>query len=248
VQQSDSGWSGNRSRFVQYPTQTGAFWQWAGNTDDSQRFAWHPIGDAMNFPRNHIFGNWYTNATTPNLATLHETCPPGFRRPQDGPNFGTNTRSNETSEMVRESEMRQSLFLNPQTGWANISLVNSVFGLYADGFFDRRPIATLGGGYFGGPCTVAAGTADIAHRGMLLFNSASGASLFLPATGFRYSNLFGGRFGVALNAGNWGYILSSTQGSVGPTTRWDLTFNPSNAYMWGGSSRACAFPVRCVAE
>ena len=252
-----AGTATNRSIFVTYPTQTGAFWQWGGNSANTQRMPWHPVtppgppsgGPPDGWIDTHIVGNWYTDATTPNLATNHETCPPGFRRPRDGDPWG-NTLLNNTAALVQQSEMRQSLFLQPQIDTES-NLANSVWGFYADGFFDRRLPTTATGGTANRATanTVAHGTTQIAHRGTLFFNAESGASLFLPATGVRAAT------GAVLFVGNWGFYWSSTQGY--DTTHLTQGYDTSHAQILQlGSSitqllsgfRAAGRSIRCVAE
>jgi hypothetical protein len=177
----------NSSKFTEYPTQSGAFFQWAApylSTDPTpgrKRWAWNP----------------YTLQPTGNtwdVGTIsfwnsskdgQETCPPGYHRPNDGL-----TDRSESSDNISNSEMRHSLLQKPIKG-ANItnSKINSVWGYYADGFFDRRvitvnssPIPTLS--------TVASNTNEIAHIGRLFFNPNDdsdhyNASIFFPAGGYR---------------------------------------------------------------
>ena len=182
------------------------------------------------------------------MATNHETCPPGFRRPRDGDPWGGATLANNTAAMVQQSEMRQSLFLMPQTHTTG-NLANSVFGFYADGFFDRRLPTNATGGAVNriNASTVAAGTTQIAHRGTLFFNTESGASLFFPAAGFRSTGLpnpidGGGLTSVGVAAGYW----SSTQGEHHGWA-WLLSIAGTNTSVNIGV-RGNGLTVRCVAE
>ena len=241
-----AGTATNRSTFVRYPTQTGAFFQWA-HPGTIMRYAWNPVepaGGPANWTINTASGNWYTNATTPNLMTSHEACPPGFRRPRDGDPWGATTRLNNTAADVHGSEMRQSLFLNPPRGHS-VDLANSVWGFYADGFFDRRVPTTPTGGVTSRAfaSTVGANTEYIAHRGRLFFNAASGASLFFPATGIRSTTVSGAPYLV----GDFTLYLSSTQGDAAAHV-WRLQLNHNTARMDGSNTRAHGFAVRCVAE
>ena len=240
------GSSTNNSIFVQYPTQTGAFWQWGGNSVATQRMPWHPTTPAdtpSGWVNSNIPGNWYANATTPNLMTNHETCPPGFRRPRDGDPW--NNVPNNTAALVQQSEIRQSLFLLPQIGSGTNNTANSVFGFYADGFFDRRLPTNATGGAAGRNVagTVAAGTEQIANRGTLLFNGESGASLFFPATGHRSMTLSPN--GVVTGVGNTGHYWSSTPHTG--SAAWRPSFGNNNSNI-GSGDRAHGFPIRCVVE
>ena len=247
AQQANAGWippaGQTRSRFTDYPSQTGAFFQWASATTSSMRRAWNPISNA-NYSTTNAYGNWYTDATTPYLATDNETCPPGFRRPQDGPNFGDVALANNTQEMVQASEMRQSLFLNPQTGRVN-NEANRVVGFYADGFFDRRPITNTDDvNGIVKAAIVAAGTVDIALRGTLFFNAESGASLFFPHSGV--IDLW-----RLILVGYTGSYWSSTQHNARTAWRLRFTYSPLSGYnsrLDSSTNRILAAPIRCVAE
>ena len=200
--------------FTEYPSQAGAFFEWA-NPGTRTRYAW--VGDA-----NHLTGTtlsspgWaslspgsYWTAPT-NLSITHETCPVDYRRPEDGP---TNAAS---AGAITGSEVRQSLWLNPPNGQdgfnppllSNIS--NSVWGYYADGFFDRREIvdAASTNNSHRTLSSVSATTTDIAHIGRLFYNPNTNASLFFPAQGNRNSSGQLGSMGVT------GYYWTSSSEST----------------------------------
>lgn len=231
--------------FVWYPTQTGAFFMWAGS---HTRRAFAPVGGFGATWGTHITGNW---GTPNNLGNTHEACPAGFRRPNDGRISGTTFVPN--GEARPNSEIRQSLFLNPPPAEhlnpLPNDITNSVWGFYADGFFDRRTVtnATGGGATGAAANTVAANTNYIAHRGRLFFNPRNNASLFFPASGVRE--------GGSLNhVGSWGWYWSSTQGAggvdgVGSGGRaWVLRTGSNAAGLGNGGHRPDGIPVRCVAE
>jgi len=169
----------NPGIFTDYPSKAGAFFQWANNYTLGQftggiRWAFNPYKPTV--------PSWMSSATSKYWSSLmvdHETCPPGYRRPNDGSISG-----NENGTSISNSELRQSLFLHPQTGFNYASnLDNSVWGYYADGFFDRRLISN-------NHTAVAFGTDNVAYMGRLFYNSIPGsdhfcASLFLPSTGNR---------------------------------------------------------------
>lgn len=221
--------------FTNYPSQAGAFFQWANAT--TIRYAYNPIS-----PTGAINGwqNNYPNTYWSTLGITYETCPPNYRRPADGTISAANP-----SGAVASSEMRQSLWLNPQASAGVTNLDNSVWGYYADGFFDRRQIVTPGGGNPIAASAVAANTVSVAYIGRLFFNSDAAspsynASLFIPAVGSR-SNFDGG-----LNfAGSLGYYWTSSASST--TMGWCILLNVNYAYP-GVYSRSGGCPVRCIAE
>jgi hypothetical protein len=134
---------------TEYPSQAGAFFQWAGTVSPNNRarIAWDPFS--------YSFPNWVTGVAPgfwDALAGTHETCPPNYRRPNDGSISVHNASGN-----VADSEIRQSLWLDPQAG-STRKESNYVWGYYADGFFDRREITN-------GPTFSYAATAVSATNG-----------------------------------------------------------------------------------
>ena len=215
--------------FTKYPSQAGALFQWADNV--FPRKAFHPINatkiDA--WPVNRANGYW--NA----IEGTHETCPPGYRRPHDGLTDGDNINGD-----TGRSEMRQSLWRYPQS--ASISDVgNSVWGYYADGFFDRREItgsiAVLGSN---ANSAVAATTGAVAYVGRLFFHPTTNASLFLPAAGLRFQNDRG-----RLEATGGGGYYWSTSVIYNTTSSWYLKFDSLNARM-GNNNASFGYSIRCV--
>lgn len=68
--------------FVDYPTQAGAFFQWAGSTGFERR-AWSPVGETDGWSPGYDKSESWNSA-------LHETSPAGFRRmtePESVANF-----------------------------------------------------------------------------------------------------------------------------------------------------------------
>jgi hypothetical protein len=196
----------NLAKFTTFPTQPGAFFQWANNTASYIRWAYNPHSTTVSNWGGDLPGfatHWIS------LSTTNETCPPGYRRPYDGRIDGN------ADGTAANSELRQSLFQIPKNGlYNNIDhFENCMWGYYADGFFDRRSLANNG-------TSVAIGTNDIAHIGRLFFNSLSGsdrygASLFLPSGGTRYPTAggpLGDRFGK--ESGYWTTASDATSGGV----------------------------------
>ena len=230
--------------FVEYPSQVGAMFQFAGNSVASQRRAWGPGWPELapnGWVSTRLAGTWYSDAFTPSLATLHETCPPGFRRPQDGPPF-TPAVANTTPQAVQASETRQSLWLNPVTGGTTVENSNAVRGFYADGFFDRRPKNGLPGSIGGTDISFYVGTrwdGRYAVGGTLFFNPFIGASLFFPGSPFRMEQ----------GGANYGSALYLTATSLhNEHTVWFIQLGRINAPRMHSNSRAHGGLIRCVAE
>ncbi|NDV82842.1 hypothetical protein D0T87_12745 [Bacteroides sp. 51] len=71
-------------------------------------------------------------------------------------------------------------------GNARKQLKGTKFALYADGFFDRRPLERRINATSGASYTVSAepyGNGQVAHQGVLYCNDATNASIFLPSAG-----------------------------------------------------------------
>ena len=213
-------------RFTDFPTQAGYFFQFNASTR-----AFHPttpVGNFANWGQNQ--GSAYWN------VTADETCPAGYRRPRDGNNTTHNAYG-----PVAGSEMRQSLWLNPQGGDAVNNLDNSVWGYYADGYFDRRQIVASASDY---PNTaVATPGAHVAYVGRLFYNPRESsdnynASLFFPAAGNRdYS------YGTLSYTGYQGVYGSSSSNSS--LHAWILHVGGDIAQN-GVSTRSNGISVRCI--
>ena len=82
----------NGGRFVDFPSQAGAFFQWAVELnkghDSYYRRAYHPYKSAAaneglwNYPEFSVM--WDGDGSTTAYKTDFEVCPPGYRRPNDG--------------------------------------------------------------------------------------------------------------------------------------------------------------------
>lgn len=112
----------------------------------------------------------------------HETCPKGYRRP------GETTL---TTSTIATSEMRQSMWLYPQTGQI-YETQNFIMGYMADGYYDRREMKNevTFEGYGDGKVpetkalTAVESGSQIAYAGVLAFNPYSLASIFMPLAGY----------------------------------------------------------------
>jgi hypothetical protein len=172
-------------KFVDFPTQAGAFFQWAATRLDlngGMRWAWNPHSSTVSNWNVGFHSNFYWDA----ISGEQEVSPVGWRRPNDG-----SISAIEPCTSVANSELRQSLYYSPGAGINyNSNLVNSVWGYYADGFFDRRQIVTALGDNGAANSAVSVGNSSVAYVGRLFFNpiinsERTNASIFFPATGNR---------------------------------------------------------------
>lgn len=133
----------NGARFVDFPSQAGAFFQWAvdlkgtvsGMTNYYRR-AFNPSSSSpvLGFPWGYqefpIMWDGDTNANIPVYKTQFEVCPPGYRRPTDGftdkisyngyydylPDEGDTGTATNYKDQIEYSELRVSLFNVPFAG------------------------------------------------------------------------------------------------------------------------------------
>lgn len=216
--------------FTGYPSQAGAYLQWANN--NNQRFAYHPVnpmGTISNWQNNHSPGFWGTS-----LIWSHETCPQGWKRPNDGsPDVSVGHTNNTT-----ESEMRQSLYLNPSNG-ITINTDNVLYGYYADGFFDRRKVVASP---HGTPASaVSVKDYKIAYAGYLFFNPKDNGSIFFPLSGGR-SNVGGSLEATGDYCAYWSTTTYNDQSQA-----WALILENGLVYQsYVGKSRAVS--IRCIKE
>ncbi|WP_298648807.1 fimbrillin family protein [uncultured Proteiniphilum sp.] len=230
--------------FTDYPTQAGAFFQWSYIYPYGP-MAYHPVKPVTPIIWNDVPTGSYWNT----LASSSESCPPGYRRPNDSsisapaPNVGPSS--------IINSEVRQSLYASPMTG-NGIDNTNLRWGFYADGYFDRRdhnnPFISSpegGGSAMALNTAVSWQTKDVAYIGSLLFNPVAGsprenASLFIPAAGNRYTES-----GSLIEGGEASLILSSSASSAN-----DMWYYVSGSF--GAqqlfSTRTHALSLRCVPD
>lgn len=233
----------NEVNFVKYPTQAGAHFQWGlavANAATGRR-AYHPtnanVGSVWNisgWPQNTMSSPpLWDPASGDKYKNYYEICPPGYFRPTDGPLNAIAVNSHNNTQ-VYQSEWRMSLFNTPMRGDAGtgtsqmpydanmvtevytaVILNEGMYGFYADGFFDRRPIVKrnmvdgLQRDKTPVPTTTYKGVSldntEAAYGGTLLFNATSKASVFFPAAGRRwYAN------GSLEYASETGYYWSSS--------------------------------------
>ncbi len=166
--------------FTDYPTQAGAMFR--GVTPSLR--AIHPVKDID--PA--IWGD--VTLTIPYNTSAMESCPYGYRRP--------------TGETITD-EVPQSLWLNTSVSLTDGDMSNSIFGYYADGYFDRRSIGTPASANNVYPnSAVEVDLAGVAYQGNLYFNPLTGASIFMPAAGYK-SNV-----GISYYLGRQGVYWTSS--------------------------------------
>ena len=158
----------NATRFTQYPTQAGAMFQWANIA--YANYAYSPVGTVSTWDNTSN-----NNDLWKNIKNIHETCPPGYRRPISG-----SIDAKQSSDYVN-CEFKQSLIYEIKKEDDQIPIENSQFGFYADGFYDRRVIELNS--------LVSKDTRDVAYIGRLFYNPNTYASLFFPATGRRANTM-----------------------------------------------------------
>jgi hypothetical protein len=214
----ESDYSGG---FTDYPSQAGALFKW---------FYTYNVR-AIN-PTHHSAGY---DSQTPDAwhhnDFHYETCPPGYHRPSDG----RIDLIESGPGLLSRSEMFQSLMSSAEDGPANNTgnTDNSVWGMYADGFFDRRAISD----------GVTVGTrSSIACQGRLFYNPATLGSVFLPASGSLAQT------SAPLKIGEESMYWTTT---TSDTPNWGMTAmslhisgNDANRHI--DSNKSDAYPVRCV--
>lgn len=277
--------------FVQYPSQSGAFFRWGFPTGSAAYayYAYHPTnrtqtsGDWSVSPWQQA--NFTTNplwkpATGTKMADYYEISPSDFERPSDGTT--SDIATNSTSSTAYQSDWRMSLFGPEMLGNADNNtntvanggkpfntsyttslytpkiLNNLLYGYYADGFFDRRPIQSgkmikndeTGSivDYTG----VSLNTTAAAFRGVLVFNPSTNASLFLPAAGRRLNNNgsleYAGQTGFYWSssvAPGWTNIVSGTEKGMPYGNIWSMEFNYSMTKPLG-TAYSFGYSIRCV--
>lgn len=229
------------SVFTDYPSQAGAFFQWA---NDPNPLAYNPIYPVKPTFWSDALDGEYWNM----ISSTQESCPPGYRRPTDGITYNASTNSESTG--IGDSEIRQSLYVIPTFGDAT-SRDNFRWGFYADGFFDRRdhnnpPVASTHEKF---TSAMKANTAvswkskDVGYIGTLIFNPDAGslrenASLFIPAAGTRHSNE-----GLLIEGGEASAFLSSSAPNT--TQMWYFVGTEVASYQLS-STRRHGLSLRCV--
>lgn len=144
-------------------------------------------------------------STTENYTGIANVCPPGYMIPD------------------RIQAVSLALLDSP-----DIALVN---GYYADGFFDRRVIATT---------VVSASTNSVAYVGRMLYNKNTNASIFMPFAGGRRP-----ADGTLANVGVMGEYWTTSVHETDADKSYILQYILS-ASILSGSPMESAQSVRCI--
>lgn len=260
----------NGAVFVDYPSQTGAYFQWgisknAPGTifEENIRRAYHPT---VTVNPSDLGSDYFTSAPIwdpPSgyaYKTDCEVCPPGYYRPSDGYTdrkafngpynifLDTLDVEGDYSEEIAYSNLRVSLLEIPLTGNG-----------YKDGVPPTHPVlgnlyGTLPAYYADGffdrrPIVmdmkaVSINNANIAFRGTLFFNPNNNASVFLPSAG-RLESVEGRKY-----AGDTGYYWSSSVAPRYPKLKYGV-WGFETGY-WNlapvTSVGSFGFSIRCVTD
>lgn len=216
--------------FTDYPSQVGALWQWASVVNP--RYAWDPYNSTV---QGYGANDYNQTAFWNVLGADHETCPPGYRRPTNGPiDRGTDAPFQQVN--AEFCEIMQSLYEIPDLGYSPFANNKTNFsdGYYADGFFDRRAIQPYD--VTGAIEAVSISNRYVANMGGVFFNEATKASLFFAKIGYRDGNT---STGILRSSSDEHYWTSTTAGAgVSPAgAGW--------AYR-GYPLKASALAIRCV--
>ena len=193
--------------------------------------------------------NYPTTLSSPPITAWNpatdETCPTGYKRPSAGATAGMMSPDFSTAELY------QSLFLVMQSG-INPAPTNLTWGLYADGYFDRREIklATTPLSTKPYPTAVSEGTPHTALAGILYYSAKTNAHIFMPSGGCRRSLQSGGLNSRLEAFGYYGYYLTTT--TVTDATWCRSIMNGTSTNLSGlqiaGSPTGSGMSVRCVRE
>ncbi|MDR0422675.1 MAG: fimbrillin family protein [Proteiniphilum sp.] len=224
----------NDGTFVDYPSQAGSFFKWVGPKNYERR-AWHPSrGIGAN-----DYGEKLSLYDKSEWNDEWETCPTGYRRPKTA-NYDAETTSEFALSLLSDHSVN--------------NIKNSLWGCYADGFFDRRTIVTPNGTLYTSNSAVNKDSHNAAYIGRLFFNDIAGsiregASIFFPAAGCRsHEN------GRLESAGTYGFYWSSTptpkdKGKTTYSHGYTLeTRSDTLEYFHSGFNRARGATIRCVVD
>ncbi len=212
--------------FTDYPSQAGGMFQWAG-ISGYERLAWHPsLASVSGWNNSNDYSSW--------VSGTYETCPTVngviYRRPTSAPTGATTT-----------SELGRSLLSDVSKS----TETNSVWGYYADGFFDRRSCTASNNNVEGSVVDNSLFTA--AYVGLMFYNDKADspcrhASIFFPAAGLRHYT-----DGVLRLAGDNCYYWTS---SAKFTSDGYAFFVNSGGTVYYGNfgDRTYGMSIRCVVE
>lgn len=232
--------------FTQYPSQGGYYFPFSGTCAVDPRFT----GSKLLLSSTQV-----PSYSTTKWSTDWESCPKGYRRPNDGnPRkiFDSNYNPIWYDDDIKNSELRQSLWLFPLHKAERSDFSNQLTGYLADGYFDRHEITTIEAtqaAIKGTKGIVRTGTTDIAFRGYLLFNPLNYASIFLPFSGFYNA---GSNLTIVYRGGE-GYFMTKTPDEARP---WLVAFGyisigGAASYVfdnYSGTSQYSCYSIRCIKD
>jgi len=192
--------------FTDYPSQAGYYFSFSQNR---QAFAPHWPSTIPTWTEESMKG---IHTTYYNFDSLN-VCPPGnnYRRPE-----------------LRY--LNKILYTHPKDGNGIDANENSVWGYYADGFFDRREISN--------GSTVADATRNVAYTGRLFISPDNNGSVFFPAAGYRsYNN------GILTGRGT--QVRVWTMQREDDSHAWHMAATQSATNL-SHISRSYGFTVRCL--
>ena len=218
------------NKFTEYPSQAGYFFQWNLGVGKSGK-VFNPVNTINSITE------WSNGAKTSWNINM-EPCPQGYYHPNDNKQNPVN------------SEIRQSWYVNPNSDIygsnhpQSTAPDNSVWGFYADGFFDRLPVVASPNGTdsttvsFNPASLSSTENTQVAYAGLLIYNPNTYASIFLPAAGIRNSTT--GALEFAGERG--GYWTDTRNGNNGIA----FFFTPTSSYLFNNAHQSNGASVRCV--
>lgn len=210
----------NGGVFAEYPTQTGYQFPW-------YKTVCYIPGSVLDPP-----GMFDTsgNPPSPTWSTQWESCPSGYRR------FDANVGKTNGVNQMQDSEVGQSLFLNDPVNFSAGYHENNLWGLYADGLFDRVKRVT--------DELISPGP-NMACRGLLFFHPQKLRSLFMPAIGFRHS----GSAESGYAGTNGLYWTKTPNNAISPNRAFAFNINKKSGASFdsqGTENRNLATSIRCI--
>lgn len=226
--------------FTEYPSQAGAYFQWASLNQPRRAFhPAYPLTAITNWSSSMSPQFWNQLVSGSKISDTHEVCPTGYKRINDGSEIAA------ISQTAATSELRQSLLYTLADGTTSNMPTNATSGYYADGFFDRRRIKNSPTGAAGAVVSYYSGTnnplnAKIAYTGSLMYNPITWASVFLPIAGSRNPT-----DGSLMETGGRGYYWTSSSKDV-PSYATGFLPEPEGFLYGIEFNRPTGASIRCV--
>ena len=208
-------------KFTDFPTKAGGFFIYSSSKVFAADIPSGTISLNPNIGNHYPIGQTGANLINNYWNPAWDACPQGYHRPSDW-HLNTTQHGPGGTQAVPYSEMRQSLWETPPTTPTG-NIENSVWGYYADGYFDRLRLSTSIGqsGYTVPQSAVSTNSINVAYVGQLFYNPNNNASLFFPAGGYRHFQN-GGLYNAGARARYW---TSTSYGNTNQNTNaWFLIF------------------------